>query len=99
MVTRLLLACTTRKPADVGFNNVVKNGKQERKKQNKPSTFARSAISLFDQIMSITRLYIVLVLGQEKIERTSELMYFNARYRGGEGVGGSSATDISRERK
>ena len=36
MVTRLLLlqfACTTREPADVDFNNVVKNGKQKRKKK------------------------------------------------------------------
>ena len=70
MVTRLLLlqfTCTARKAADVGFNNVVKNGKQKTKqktKQNKKtSAFARSAISLFDQIMSITRLYIVLVFG------------------------------------
>lgn len=36
MVTRLLLlqfACTTREPADVDFNDVVKNGKQKRKKK------------------------------------------------------------------
>ena len=35
MVTRLLLlqfALTTREPADVGFNNVVKKGKTKQKK-------------------------------------------------------------------
>ena len=73
MVTRLLLlqfTCTARKAADVGFNNVVKNGKQKTKqktKQNKTKQknkcVCKKRDSLFDQIMSITRLYIVLVFG------------------------------------
>lgn len=98
MVTRLLLlrfACTTREPVDVGFNNVVKKKKEKQNKiKKKTSNFARSAISLFDQIMSISRLYIVLVFGQGQIGRTRELMYLTAR-----SEGSPRATDISREKK
>ena len=96
MVTRLLLlqfACTTREPVDVGFNNVVKKKKEKQNKtKKKTSKFARSAISLFDQIMSITWLYIC--LGREQIGGTRESLYLTARSEGFPG-----ATEISRERK
>ena len=85
MVTRLLLlqfACTTREPVDVGFNNVVKKRKNKTKQnKKKTSKFARSAISLFDQIMSITWLCIVLVfrVGADWKNARVNVSYFTLR--------------------
>ena len=84
MVTRLLLlqfACTTREPADVGFYEVVKKEKKNKTKK-KTSKFARSAISLFDQIMSITRLYIVLMFGAGVDWRNSRIIVSYCTLRG-----------------
>ena len=83
MVTRLLLLqfdCTTREPADVGFYEVVKKEKTNTNKK-KTSKFARSAISLFDQIMSISRLCIVLVfrVGADWKNARVNVSYFTLR--------------------
>ena len=70
-------------------------------KETKTSKFARSAISLFDQIMSVTRLYIVLVFGAGADWKNERVYVFQCTLqgRGVGGGGGSSATDKTRERK
>ena len=85
MVARLLLlpfACMTREPADVGFYDVVKKENKKKNKKKKTSKFARSAISLFDQIMSIAWLCIVLVFGAGADWRNSRVIVSYCTLRG-----------------
>ena len=53
-------------------------------KETKTSKFARSAISLFDQIMSVTRLYIVLVFGAGADWKNERVYVFQCTLQGRE---------------
>lgn len=74
-----------------------KKGKNKTK-QTKTSKFARSAISLFDQIMSVTRLYIVLVFGEGADWKNERVYVFQCTLQG-RGGGGVLAQQTSPEKE